>query len=75
MKHDYEQYKHHGNLVWVETDMKGTHRDICLCWNCTKLNPGLPGNCPIAQRLFELDVEFKLVTPVLECPEFEAINE
>lgn len=67
----YEQYEHHGTNVWVRSDLKGTHRDNCLCFApCAKFKPGEPDNCPIAQRLFELDVEHGLVTPVYECPEF-----
>ena len=67
----YSQYEHHGNMVWVRDDLKGTHRESCLCFApCQNFKPGTADNCVIAQRLYELDVEFGLVTPVYECPEF-----
>jgi hypothetical protein len=67
----YIQYDHHGTTVWVREDLKGTHRQYCLCWSCANLKPGSAENCPIAQKLYELDVEHHLTTPVFECPEFK----
>jgi hypothetical protein len=66
----FERYEHHGAAVFVRKDLKGRHRDNCLCWSCDKLKPGQPNNCPIAQKLYGLCVEHNLVTPVYECPEF-----
>lgn len=63
----YEQYEHHGRKVWVRSDLKGTHRDICLCFSCKTFYSG----CPIAKDTFDNCKKHGLVTPVLECPEFE----
>ena len=64
------QHIHHGRLVSVYEHLKGKHRDHCLCYACTKFNPGCENNCPIAQKLYQFDVEHDLVTPVWECPEY-----
>jgi hypothetical protein len=66
----FEQYTHHEALVWVQSDLKGKHRDNCLCYSCDKMKPGEPDHCPIASRLYAVCKEFSLVTPVYECPEF-----
>jgi len=68
----YKVYEHYGNSVWVKEDLKGQHRDYCLCHSCKKFNPEVRWkNCVIANEVFALDCRFKLVTPVWECPEFE----
>lgn len=69
----YERYDHHGAEVWVRSDLKGKHRDYCLCWHCSQLHPGEARNCAIAQILYQNCVSFDLVTPVWECPHFTAI--
>lgn len=66
----FEKYEHHGACVWVQSELKGKHREHCLCWKCEKLKPGANDNCPIAQELYRNCVKFSLVTPVYECPEF-----
>ena len=66
----FEQYDHHGNKVWVQARLKGKHRENCLCYSCDNFKPGEDENCAIAERLYELCVDEKLVTPVYECPEF-----
>ena len=71
----FEQYEHHGELVWVRSDLRGTHRQNCLCYSCALFQPGQPGNCEIAQELYQLDVKHGLVTPVYECPVFREIDE
>lgn len=65
-----ERYVHHGKEVAVDSELKGKHRSHCLCFTCGSFNPGKPDNCPIAQRVYETCVEFNLVTPVYECPEY-----
>lgn len=70
MRH-FELYKHHGEApVWVRSDLKGKHREHCLCYSCKRFHPGSPGNCPIARGLYENCVTNDLVTPVWECPKF-----
>ena len=66
----FERYEHHGNLVWVRTDLKGKHRDHCLCFSCRRFLPGSDKNCAIAKRIYTNCIELKLVTPVWECPCF-----
>jgi hypothetical protein len=68
-----ERYEHHGSLVHVVSEVKGRHREHCLCWACEKFTPhDRDTNCPIANALYALCVEHSLVTPVYECPVFEA---
>ena len=68
---DIIKYIHHGKEVWVRKDLKGTHREHCLCFQCEKLNIGdREKNCPIANELYKNCVKFNVTTPVFECPEF-----
>jgi hypothetical protein len=72
---NYELYEHHENMVYVRSDLKGKHRDYCLCFNCTKLDiEGLKKNCTIANALYKLCVKYSLTTPVFECPAFNQKN-
>ncbi|MCK5600544.1 hypothetical protein KAR91_01675 [Candidatus Pacearchaeota archaeon] len=66
----YEQYWHHKVLLWVRADLKGRHRDHCLCFDCKLFHPGSKANCPIAQRVYENCVDCNIVTPMWECPQF-----
>lgn len=71
MAKKYERYEHHGNMVHVRTDLKGKHRDFCLCHSCVKLHvEDRDANCGIANELYDLCVEHGLATPVFECTEF-----
>lgn len=65
-----ERYEHHGRVVAVEADLKGKHRQYCLCYGCARFNPGEADHCPIARRIYETCVEHGVVTPVWECPDF-----
>ena len=72
-KMQYEKYDHHNNLVFVRSDLKGKHREYCLCHSCKKLDMvDRKNNCKIAHELYKNCKKFKLVTPVWECPVFEA---
>lgn len=72
---EFEKYKHHGERhgeeVWVRKDLKGKHRDHCLCFSCQKFFPDAPFNCFIAEHVFTACKRFNLVLPVWECPRFE----
>lgn len=58
---------------WVRTDLKGQHRRHCLCTYCQKFKPdNRSENCRAANTLFALDLAENIVTPVWECPKFEA---
>jgi len=68
-----EKYMHHGKDVSVISQFKGRHREICLCFNeCKFFIPGTPENCPIAEANYAFDVGQGIVTPILECPKYEA---
>ena len=62
------RYKHHGQDVFVDAELMGTHREHCLCFRCKKFVPNTNRNCPIAQELYEFDVKHGVTTPVFECP-------
>lgn len=71
MPKQFIQYEHHGNKVWAREDLRGTHREHCLCYSCSLFRPGETTNCVIAQELYELDVKHNLTTPVFECGLFD----
>ena len=64
---DIVKYEHHGMTMAVKEGLKGTHREHCLCFECGRFKPSQTGNCPLAERLFELDQAHGMVTPVFEC--------
>lgn len=69
---EFERYEHHGEDVAVRSDLKGKHRDYCLCHSCDKFKPGdREANCDIANLLYRVCVLTGITTPVWECPEFE----
>lgn len=75
MPYFLEQYEHYGRKVWTRSDLKGTHRDRCLCYvPCRFFKPNQPDNCEIAQAVLAVDVKFGLTTPVFECPKFEPLE-
>lgn len=75
MKHNvsnpkYIQHDRHGRTVWAREDLVGQHVGLCLCYKCSRFRPkGLP-SCPIANDTYNNCVLHGLVTPVMECPEF-----
>ena len=64
-------YEHHGSNVAVRDDLKGRHREFCLCHKCDKFKPNTKDNCNIAQATYEHDVKYDITTPMWECPEFK----
>lgn len=68
-----EYYKHHGEKsVAVFSEVKGKHREHCLCYECEKMKKGgAEGQCEIAQAVYDNCVKYDLVSPVYECPEFK----
>jgi hypothetical protein len=69
----YITYVHHRKKVWVKKELKGKHREYCLCFSCKKFNPTRAKvNCIISNCLYKLCSKYFLVTPVFECPYFEA---
>lgn len=68
----FEQYVHHGVPSWVRQDLKGKHREHCLCWSCRFFNPeDRESNCEIANALYRIDKVLEITTPVWECMKFE----
>lgn len=68
------RYTHHDREVAVQEELKGKHRDHCLCFQCIRFKPQKRDeNCPIANALYRFDVLTGCVTPVYECPEFEGL--
>ena len=66
------EYVHHGRMVKVRADLKGKHRDYCLCFKCKKfISEDREKNCVIANALYSNCVKFGVVNPVFECPGFE----
>jgi len=72
-----EMYKHHDKDVYVQTELKGKHREHCLCFmNCKKFTPDdRENNCKIANTVFKNCVEFGITTPVWECSQYETCSE
>lgn len=64
------RYKHHDVVVAVNEELKGKHREHCLCYHCVKFAPGKEHNCPIAQATYENCVKHGITTPMYECPKF-----
>lgn len=70
-----EKYEHHGQLVTVRSDLKGKHREYCLCFrDCKYFHPSTIENCPIASALFTICCQHNVVTPVWECKLYEEKN-
>ena len=70
------KYEHHGKEVWVSSNLKGHHKKCCLCWSCDNFIPNdREKNCKIANLLFSACQAFNIVTPVWECPEWNAYVE
>ena len=64
-------YNHHGRQVAVRADLKGTHREVCLCYRCSKFQPDdNDNNCPTANLIYALCVRTGVVTPIWECPDY-----
>ncbi len=63
-------YEHHGQKVYVWENLKGEHRDVCLCYSCDVWKPEDEKKCEIAQANYDNCVKFGTVQPVLECPAF-----
>ena len=71
-----ESYNYrHGNIVFVDSELKGKHREHCLCYKCKRFKPNTSENCIIAQDNFILCVRYKIVAPVYECPKWEAVDQ
>ena len=68
-EHSFGNGKSSCNAVFEE--LKGKHKDHCLCFKCDAFKPMTPENCKIAQATFDNCVKFNTVTPMYECPMYE----
>lgn len=73
-EHKYVQYEHHNEVVTVREDLKGKHRNVCLCYDCEKFKADAPEKCKIAHALYELVCKSRIVAPVWECAEFQKLG-
>jgi N-acyl-L-homoserine lactone synthetase len=68
---DYEVYLHHNLPMWVREDLKGRHREHCLCYGCQRFFPeDRARNCVIACTVKNLCEKLEVTTPVWECTRF-----
>jgi hypothetical protein len=72
------QYKHFFGggksviMTVVNESLKGKHKQHCLCYmNCKFFHPGEDNNCDIADTLYNICVDYNVVTPVWECEKYE----
>ena len=64
------QYEHHGAMVSVDEDLKGKHREHCLCFRCDFFHPDSPENCDKAEQNYRACRINDMVMPVYECLKF-----
>lgn len=70
------RYEHHGYTVSVRDELKGKHRQHCLCFLCSRFVPeDRERNCPIANDTYNNCVKHGITTPVYECPQFQPLNQ
>lgn len=70
MSEKLEQYEHHGKKVWAFKELRGKHRQHCLCYLCEHFKPGTDNNCPIANLNFAVCIAHNVTLPVYECAKF-----
>lgn len=68
MREQPKQETHYGHEVWVNPTTESVRKAECLCLNCGNLKPGQPGNCLIAQALFQTCVKANIALTVTRCP-------
>jgi len=63
-------YTHHGAEVAVDEELKGKHREHCLCYRCSRFKPNTPENCDYSEQHFRTCKINNMVMPVYECGDF-----
>jgi hypothetical protein len=72
LRQSFDKYVHHNTPVYVRKDLKGHHREYCLCYHCENLDiEDVEKNCPIANVLYRFNILAGITTPVWECKEFK----
>ena len=61
---EFVKYEHHGTEVSVRENLKGLHRDHCLCHSCSKFIDS-SDKCKIAEATYKNCVEFGITTQFL----------
>jgi len=70
---EFVQYEHFDADVWVREDLKGQHKEHCLCYSCLRFCPDDRNrNCRRANLIYRVCVMLDMVLPVWECPEFRS---
>jgi len=64
-------YEHHGALVAVDEELKGKHREHCLCYRCDLFKPNQVDNCDLAEQNFRACKINNMTMPVYECRIFK----
>ena len=71
MAKEFVKFDHHGAEVSADAELKGKHREHCLCFDCKAFTPeDRENNCKIANVLFNLCKLAEVTTPVMYCKEF-----
>lgn len=65
-----EQEKY-GALVKVNTYTDKMRRNECMCLYCTNLKPGQPDNCPAAQKMYDIAVQYDCAMMMTRCKNYE----
>lgn len=69
-------YVHHDCLNAVATELKGKHREHCLCYQCGLFKPDdRAKNCTLANLVYAICEETGMVLPVWECPSYLVVEE
>lgn len=79
-------YVHHGTEVAVRSNLKGKHREHCLCFTCDKFKDNVKlksendevsiprAVCMKATELYQFAKKYNVVTPVWECTDYAEHN-
>ena len=66
------KYDHHGKEVYVREELKGKHRDHCLCFICDNFNmDNKDKKCKVADMIYHICIHYNLTLPVWECPDYK----
>jgi len=64
--------EHYGREVWTHQAMDNLRKTQCLCRSCGRLKPGLPDNCAIAGKLYEICKADDVAMSITRCPDWIA---
>ena len=65
-------YEHYGRKVAVDEELRGKHKEYCLCFRCEKFIPNnRERHCKLADLNYANCRLNNMVLPVWECPKFK----